>query len=90
MLQHFGIAGENILHVEGLQEARADDDRLCFAEHAHLVFQSTEVDARLATYRGVDHCEQRCRNVDEGNAPLEGACRKAAEVGHHAASQAHH
>ena len=87
MLEHLGIAGKEVLTVHRLQKNCVENDRRSIAEHANLVFQSTEVEAGLATYRGIDHGKQCGGDVDEMNAALEGGCCEAAQIGHHAAAQ---
>ena len=89
VLEHFGKAGEEVAVVERMQELGGEDNGLCAVEHAYLVLQPTEVDARLAAYAGVHLAEQRGRDVDEGDASLEGAGGETAQVRHHAAPQVH-
>ena len=72
VLQHLGIARADVLVIHRLEESRVEDDAASRAEHANLVFQSAEVDARLAAHRGVDHGQQCRRDVDVVHAPLEG------------------
>ena len=86
MLEHLGIAGKDVLAVEGAEELRAEDDRGGIVEHPDLILQSTEVDARLAADAGVDHGEQGGGDVDVLDAALESGCREAAQVGDHAAA----
>ena len=71
VLKHLGIAAEKVGLVEGREEVGIEYDELAVAEHAHLVFQSAEVDARLSAHACVDHCEQRGGYVDEVDASLE-------------------
>ena len=78
VLEHFGITRQEILLVKRLQEWGVEDDAVGIVEYAHFVFQTVEVDACLSAHAGVDHCEQRCRDVDEVDAALEGGCGKTA------------
>jgi hypothetical protein len=55
MLQHLGIAREDILLVHCLEENGVEDDGVGIVENTNLIFQSSEVDACLATHRGIDH-----------------------------------
>ena len=55
MLQHLGIAREDVLLVHCLEENGVEDDGVGIVENTNLVFQSSEVDACLATHRGIDH-----------------------------------
>ena len=87
VLQHLGIAGEYVLRAEGTKELGIDDDALGIAEDANLVFQSAEVDTRLAAYAGIDHSQERGGDIDEPDAALEGRGSEASKVGHHAATQ---
>ena len=84
MLEHLGIARAYVLRVECLQECGVEDDGIGIAEHTHLVFQATEVDARLAANAGVDHGEQGGGDVDVVDTPLERRGGEASQVGHHA------
>ena len=59
VLQHFGIAGEDVFLIHCPQEGGIEDDGTGIVEHADLVLQTSEVDACLATNGGVDHREQR-------------------------------
>ena len=76
--------------VEGLEEGGVEDDGFGIAEEANLVFQSAVVEARLAAYGGIDHRQQRGGDIDEGQAALEGADGKAAQVGDHAAAEVYY
>ena len=84
VLQHLGIAGEDVFAVEGAQELCVENDRGGIVEHPDLILQSTEVDACLAADAGVDHGEQGGGDVDVVDAALEGGCCKAAQISHHA------
>ena len=90
VLQHLGIARKRVLHVEGLQETCADNDSMGLTEYTHLVFQSSEVNSSFAANRGIDHRQQCCWNVDEGDSPFERAGSEASKVGNHSATQANH
>ena len=48
VLQHFGIAAEQVFTVECAEKTGVDDDGIGFAEHTDFVFQTTEVDTRLS------------------------------------------
>ena len=87
MLEHLGIAREEIVVRECLQEGCVDDDEAGTTERAHLVLQSVEVDPCLTARTGIDHCEERRGHVDIVDASLERTSHKATEVGHHAAAQ---
>ena len=50
VLQHFGIAGEHVLCVKRMEERGVEYDAVGIAEDAYLIFQSAEVDARLAAH----------------------------------------
>ena len=86
VLQHFGVAGIEVVGVEGVQKAGVDDHATGRGEHAYLVLQSVEVDARFPAYRGIDHCQQCGGHVDVGNAAFEGRGSHASQVGHHASA----
>ena len=88
VLEHLGIARAQVLAVERGKEVGAQQHEACLGKDANLVFQSAEVDAGLSAHRGVDHAQQRGGDIDEVDTPLEGGCRHAAEVGHHASAQA--
>ena len=72
VLEHLGIAGEDILVVEGAQELCVENDRCGIVKHPDFVFQTSEVDACLASDTGVDHSEQGGGDVDVVDATLEG------------------
>ena len=86
MLEHLGIAGKDVLAIEGTQKLCAEDDRSGIVEYPDLVLQTSEVDACLTADAGIDHGEQGGGDVDIIDAALEGGCRKAAQIGHHAAT----
>ena len=88
VLEHLGIARAEVGRVEGGEEGGVYEGELGLAEHADFVFQSEEVDARLAAHGGVDHGEQRGGQVDEGDAALEGGGGEPAQVGDHASAEA--
>ena len=82
--------GKTRLHLargEGVEVARRDDDVAGGSKSTDFVFQSTIVKTRFASYSGIDSPQQRSGHVDEPDTALEGRCRKAAQVGHHAAAQ---
>lgn len=87
VLQHFGIAGEEVVCIEAAQELRFEQYTIGGSEGTDFVLQPVEVDARLSAYRGIDHGQQSGGDVDVGDAALEGGGGKTAEVGHHTASQ---
>ena len=90
VLQHLSITGEDVFAVHSPQKDGVEDDGAGIVEHADLVLQASEVDARLATHGGIDH-RQQCRgDVDVVESALKRGSRKAAEVGHHAAAEVHH
>ena len=86
VLQHLGIAREDILLIQCLQELRVENHAGGIVKDPDLVLQSVEVDTGLSAHGGIDHREQRGGDVDVIDAPLEGGGRKAPEVGHHAAT----
>ena len=90
VLEHLGIARADVVVVECVKELCVDDDEAAVGEHADFVLKSAEVDACLASHRSVYHCQERCGYIDEVDASLECACRKASEVGHHSASEIYH
>ena len=75
--------------VERTQKLAGEDDSGGAVEDTDFVLQSSEVDARLAAHTGVDLAEQRRRDVDIGDAALEGTGSETTQVCHHAASQVH-
>ena len=87
MFQHLGIAGKDILLVHGLEECRIQYHAVGIIEYTNLIFQSTEIEACLATYGGIDHGEQGGGDIDNGNAALESRGSKSTQVGHHASAQ---
>lgn len=87
MLDHLGIAREDVVAVERAQELAVDEDTERGIERTDLVLQPVEVDARLAANRRVDRGHQRRGDVDGADATLEGSPREASHVGHHAATQ---
>ena len=89
VFEHLGVARTEVCGVERVEEASVDDDVACVGERPDLVLQSAEVNACLASHRCVDHGEQRCGDVDEVDAALEGGSSEAAKVGHHAATEVH-
>ena len=89
MFEHLGIAGKQVPQVERTQELAGEDNCGGAVEDADFVLQPSEVDACLAAHTGIDLAEQRCRDVDVGDAALEGAGSEASQVRHHAASQVH-
>ena len=87
VLEHFGIAGAKVWHIESVEEKRADDNKACVSKHTNLVLQSIEVDTCLAANRRVNHCEERCGDVDEVDAALEGGSSESSKIRHHASTQ---
>ena len=83
MLQHLCIAREEVAVIKGAKEIGAEKYILGVIEDAYLIFQRAEIDARFASYAGIDHGKKRRRDVDEVDAALEGAGSKAAQVSHH-------
>jgi hypothetical protein len=59
-------------------------------ESADGVLRSAEVDARLASDRGVDHGQQRRRESDPTHAAKERRGREACDVGHDPTAVADH
>ena len=90
VLQHLGIAGEDVFAVHGPQELGVEDDAAGVVEDADFVFQSAEVDACLSAYAGIDHREQGGGYINIRYAALERRCCKAAQVGDHAAAEVDH
>ncbi len=72
VLEHLGIAGEDVLVVEGAEEGGVEDDAAGIVEDTNLVFQSTEIDARLAAHGGIDHREQGGGYINIRYTALEG------------------
>ena len=64
VFQHFGIAGADVLMIHRTEKRGVENDTLGCAEDSNLVFQTAEVDACLATYRGIDHRQQGRGDVD--------------------------
>ena len=55
---------------QSFQETRIDHHIFRLSEGADLVFRSPEVDARLPSYRCINHREQCSRHIDELDAAL--------------------
>ena len=88
VLQHLGISGTNVITVQGAQELSAEYNGAGAVEDTNLVFQSTEVNARLASYTCIYHTQKGSGDIDVLNAALEGTGSKAAKVRNHTAAQA--
>ena len=86
VLEHFGIAGKDVLAVEGTQKLCTENNRSSIVEHPDLILQTSEVNACLAADAGVDHRKQGGGDIDVIDAALESGCRKAAQISHHATS----
>ena len=52
--------------------------------HADQIFPGLQIDSGFSTNRAVDHCEQRRRNLNMRNAPLENGSDKSRNVTDHA------
>ena len=87
VFEHLGIARAQVVAVERLQELSIQQYETCLVEYTYLVLQATEVNARLASHRSIDHGQQCSGNIDEVDAPLKGRSSKASKVGNHAATQ---
>ena len=86
VLQHLSVARQQVLRVHRAQKLGVDNHAVGVGEHAHLVFQSVQVYARLSAHRCVNHGQQRRGDVDEAYAALECRCGETAKVGHHSAT----
>ena len=90
VLEHLGIAREDVPVVERVEKVCVKQYRTGTVEDTDLVLQSSEIDARLASHAGIHHAEQCGGNINVGDATLEGAGCKAAQVCDHAAAQIDH
>ena len=60
------------------------------AKDADLIFQSVKINARLTADSGIDHSQQRSRDIDEVDPTLEGGRSKTAQVSNHPAAQTYY
>ena len=90
VLQHLSITGEDVFAVHSPQKDGVEDDGAGIVEHADLVLQASEVDARLATHGGVNHREQRGGYIIIRYTALKCRCSESSEVSHHAATEVDH
>ena len=90
MLQHLCIARAKIVGIECTQERRMYPYTLSRTKDANLVFQSVKINARLTTDSGIDHSQQRGRDIDEIYPTLERGRSEAAQVSDHPAAQTYY
>ena len=72
---------------KSLQQVRVDEDPFGLVEGAGQVFPAGQVHCHLAAYGAVDLGQYGGGNLEEGNPPHVGGCRKAAQIAGYAAGE---
>jgi len=86
MLNHLGVAREELLLRQGVEEAGRYYYGIGVCECAYFIFQAIEIHAGLAAYGRVDGAQQGSGDIDEAYAAFECGGSETAKVGHHAAA----
>ena len=81
-------AGEDLHLPEPGQHVEVRDDRRRRVEGPDEVLALARVDRRLAADRGVDHAEQRGRDLDDAHAAQPGGGDEPGEVGRRSPAEA--
>ena len=89
-LDHLAEAGDQLGTRQGRDQLEVAEHTGRFMERADEVLARTRVDAGLAAHGGVDHAEQRRRDVDDPDAAQPGGRDEAADVSRGAATEGHH
>ena len=90
VLRHLAVAAAHLTRREGAQRIQVADDGTRLPERSDEVLALGKVDARLASDGGIDHRQQRCRDVDDRHAAVPRRGREPRHVGHHPPADADH
>ena len=87
VFQDLGIAGTHFAIRQGRQGIQIRQHERGLVKGAHQILACRGVDGRLAAYRAIDLCQQRCGYLDEPAAALQDRTCKTGEVAHDAAAK---
>ena len=80
-LEHFRRSGPEFAYRKGGEHPGVYFGAQGHVECANHIFVRVQIDSRLASYRGINHCEQGRRVVDIANASLVECCRHPDHIG---------
>ena len=90
VLRHLAVTAAHLTRREGGQRIQVADDGTRLPERSDEVLALGKVDARLASDGGIDHRQQRCRDVDDRHTAVPRRGREPRHVGHHPPADADH
>ena len=83
MLNHFGIAGKQVVAVDRTQELTIDKDTFGRIERTDLVLQTVEVNPGLSPHGRIDRGHQGSRDIDGPQSAFESRTGEASHIGNH-------
>ena len=87
MLNHFGIAGKQVVAVDRTQELTIDKDTFGRIERTDLVLQTVEVNPGLSPHGRIDRSHQGSRDIDGPQSAFESRTGEASHIGNHTTAQ---